>query len=139
MPGSGSKRSSRARPCSSAVRPSCATARSSLPPHARAWQDEAEAQGQTVVAAAWDGVFHGLLALADTLKPTSAEAIRELKALGLTPVLLTGDNEHAARAIAREVGIEHVRAGVLPSGKAAEIERLQRRGRDGRDGRRRRQ
>ncbi|MGZ4335557.1 MAG: heavy metal translocating P-type ATPase, partial [Gaiellaceae bacterium] len=96
-----------------------------LPDAARAWQERAEGQGQTVVAVAWDGELHGLLALADTLKATSAEAIRGLKALGLTPVLLTGDNERAARAIAGEVGIEHVLAGVLPAGKAAEIERLQ--------------
>ena len=96
-----------------------------LPDEASAWQEQAEERGQTVVAVAWDGELHGLLALADTLKPTSIEAIRELKALGLTPVLLTGDNERAARAIAAEVGISEVRAGVLPSEKAAEIERLQ--------------
>jgi Cu+-exporting ATPase len=99
-----------------------------LPDEARAWQEQAEEQGQTVVAVAWDGALRGLLALADTLKPTSVEAIRELKALGLTPVLLTGDNERAARAVAAEVGIEQVLAGVLPTGKAAEIERLQREG-----------
>jgi P-type Cu+ transporter len=91
----------------------------------RAWQKRAETRGQTVVAAAWDGKLHGLLALADTLKQTSQEAIGELRSLGLTPVLLTGDNERAARAIAAQVGIEHVRAEVLPDGKAAEIERLQ--------------
>jgi len=95
---------------------------------ARAWQERAEALGQTVVAAAWDGELHGLLALADTLKPSSREAIVELKALGLTPVLLTGDNERAAHAIAAQVGIEHVRAEVMPSEKAAEIERLQQAG-----------
>ncbi len=94
-------------------------------PAARAWQATAEERGQTVIAVAWAGAFRGLLALADTLKPTSVEAIRELKALGLTPVLLTGDNARAAQAIAREVGIEHVRAEVLPSEKAAEVERLQ--------------
>ena len=99
-----------------------------LPEEARAWQEQVEEHGRTVVAVAWDGAFHGLLALADTLKPTSAEAIRELKALGLTPVLLTGDNARAARAIADEVGIEQVLAEVLPSEKAAEIERLQQAG-----------
>jgi Cu+-exporting ATPase len=99
-----------------------------LPVEAHAWQERAEARGETVVAVAWDGELHGLLALADTLKPTSAEAICELKALGLTPVLLTGDNVRAAQAIAHEVGIEHVRAEVLPSEKAAEVERLQREG-----------
>jgi Cu+-exporting ATPase len=95
---------------------------------ARAWQASAEGLGQTVIAVAWDGAFRGLLALADTLKPTSIEAIRELKALGLTPVLLTGDNERAAQAIAHEVGIEQVRAEVLPSEKAAEVARLQNEG-----------
>jgi Cu+-exporting ATPase len=96
-----------------------------LTDEAFAWQERAEALGQTVVAVVWDDTLHGLLALADTLKPSSAQAIAELKALGLTPVLLTGDNERAARAIADQVGIEAVLAGVLPSGKAAEIERLQ--------------
>jgi P-type Cu+ transporter len=95
---------------------------------ARAWQKQAEARGETVVAVAWDGQLRGLLALADTLKPSSVEAIRELRKLGLTPVLLTGDNERAARAIATEVGIEQVRAEVLPSEKAAEVERLQSQG-----------
>ena len=96
-----------------------------LPVEAREWQSAAEERGRTVVAVAWDGAPHGLLALADTLKPTSVQAVRELKALGLTPVLLTGDNEAAARAVAAEVGIERVLAGVLPSEKAAEIARLQ--------------
>ena len=99
-----------------------------LTDNSRRWQEQAEANGQTVVAAAWDGDLHGLLALADTLKPSSQQAIAELKALGLTPVLLTGDNERAAHAIAAQVGIEQVRAGVLPSEKAAEIERLQQAG-----------
>jgi Cu+-exporting ATPase len=99
-----------------------------LDAEARAWQEQAQAQGQTVVAVAWNDALHGLLALADTLKPSSAEAIAELKALGLTPVLLTGDNERAANAIAAQVGIETVLAEVLPSEKAAEIERLQQHG-----------
>ena len=64
----------------------------------------------------------------DTVKPTSAEAIRELKELGLTPVLLTGDGEEAARRVAAEVGIERVLAGVYPDGKVAEIRRLQEEG-----------
>ena len=95
---------------------------------AQTWLERAEATGQTVVAAAWDGELHGLLALADTLKPTSTQAIAELKALGLTPVLLTGDNERAARAVASLAGIDTVVAGVLPREKAAEIERLQQTG-----------
>ena len=99
-----------------------------FPDEARAWQTQAEAAGQTVVAVAWDGALHGLLTLADTPKPSSEQAVAELKQLGLTPVLLTGDNERAARSIAQEVGIEEVRAEVLPDGKAAEVERLQREG-----------
>jgi len=74
---------------------------------------------------AWDGLDRAALAVRDTVKPTSAEAIRELKALGLTPVLLTGDTREAAELIAAEVGIERVLAGVLPDGKSAEIKRLQ--------------
>ncbi|MBA3842628.1 MAG: copper-translocating P-type ATPase [Actinobacteria bacterium] len=96
-----------------------------LPADARDWQARQEERGETVIACAWDGVFRGLLTLADAVKPTSAEAIRELKALGLHPILLTGDNERAARAIAAEVGIEEVRAEVLPSEKAFEVRRLQ--------------
>jgi Cu+-exporting ATPase len=96
-----------------------------LPDRARAWQDEAEALGRTVVAVTWDGELGGLLALADTLKSSSRVAVAELRALGLEPVLLTGDNERAARAVAAEVGIERVVAGVLPDAKAAEVARLQ--------------
>jgi P-type Cu+ transporter len=99
-----------------------------LTAEAQAWQAHAEANGQTVVAVAWDGKLHGLLALADTIKPSSQQAVAELKALGLTPILLTGDNERAAHAIAAQVGIEQVRAEVLPSEKADEIERLQEQG-----------
>jgi P-type Cu+ transporter len=96
-----------------------------LPDAARTWQEQAEAAGQTVVAAGWDGELHGLLALADTIKPTSEAAIRELRALGLTPVLLTGDNERAAHGLAAQLGISEVRAEVLPGEKAAEVRRLQ--------------
>src|SRR5581483_666054 len=95
---------------------------------ASAWHLQAETQGQTVVAAAWDGQLRGLFALADTLKPSSRAAIAELRALGLTPVLLTGDNALAAKAIARQVGIERVLAEVLPADKAAEVTRLQEQG-----------
>jgi Cu+-exporting ATPase len=88
-------------------------------------RDEHERDGRTVVAVAWDGHVRGLVALADRVKPSSAAAVAELRALGLEPVLLTGDNEATARAVAREVGIERVLANVLPDGKATEIRRLQ--------------
>jgi Cu+-exporting ATPase len=76
-----------------------------------------------------DAAEAGTLVVRDTVKPTSAEAVRELRALGLEPVLLTGDAEETARRVADEVGIEHVVAEVLPDGKAAEIGRLQAEGR----------
>ena len=71
----------------------------------------------------------GVLVVADTVKPTSAEAVRRLRDLGLRPVLLTGDNERTARAVAAEVGIDDVVAGVSPEGKVAEVRRLQEQGR----------
>ncbi|MEV5406614.1 MULTISPECIES: cation-translocating P-type ATPase [Streptomyces] len=89
----------------------------------------AEARGRTVVAVGWDGAVRGLLTLADALRETSTEAVRELRALGLTPVLLTGDNEAVAAEVARAVGIDRVVAGVLPEGKVAEVERLRAEGR----------
>ncbi len=89
----------------------------------------AEAAGQTVVFAGWDGQVRGLLAVADTIKPTSAEAVRRLRGMGLRPVLLTGDNERAARAVAAQAGIGEVVAGVLPAGKVDAIRRLQEEGR----------
>ena len=72
-----------------------------------------------------DGVLAGRVTVADTVKPTSAEAVADLRALGLTPLLLTGDSEAAAEQVAREVGIERVVAGVLPAEKADEVRRLQ--------------
>ena len=81
------------------------------------------------VLAAWDGEVRAALVVADTVKPTSAEAVARLKALGLRPVLLTGDNEATARAVAAEVGIDEVIAEVLPAGKADVIRRLQAEGR----------
>jgi Cu+-exporting ATPase len=89
----------------------------------------AEAAGRTVVMAGWDGAVRGVLVVADTIKPTSAEAIRRLRAMGLSPVLLTGDNERAARFVADAVGIDEVIAGVLPAGKMEAIRRLQQAGR----------
>jgi Cu+-exporting ATPase len=89
---------------------------------------EEEAAGRTVVAAAIDGAVAGLFVLSDRIKPTAAQAIADLRALGLTPVLLTGDNERAAHTIAAEAGIDRVVAGVLPEGKAAVVSELQRGG-----------
>jgi P-type Cu+ transporter len=91
--------------------------------------DEAEEKGQTTTFVALDGAVRGVLVVADTIKPTSPAAIRQLRAMGLHPVLLTGDNERAARAVAAEVGIDDVIAGVLPSGKLDAIKRLQDEGR----------
>jgi Cu+-exporting ATPase len=89
----------------------------------------AEAEGATAVLVAWDGQVRGLLAVADAVKESSARAVRELRALGLRPVLLTGDNRAVAESVAREVGIEEVVAEVLPQDKAAEVRRLQEAGR----------
>jgi P-type Cu+ transporter len=86
---------------------------------------QAEAEGKTAVAVGWDGKARGVLVVADAVKPTSAEAVEQLRALGLTPIMLTGDNEAAARTIARQVGIDEVIAEVLPQDKVATIKRLQ--------------
>ena len=85
----------------------------------------AESEGKTVVAVSWDGAARGILVVADTVKPTSAEAIVGLKNLGLTPILLTGDNEQVARQIAAEVGIDEVIAEVLPQDKVDVVKGLQ--------------
>ncbi|MER5424271.1 heavy metal translocating P-type ATPase [Streptosporangium roseum] len=90
---------------------------------------EAQAAGRTAVAVGWDGKARAVLVVADTVKPTSAEAIRQLRALGLTPVLLTGDNEAVARSVAAEVGIDEVIAEVLPADKVDVVKRLQAEGR----------
>ncbi|WP_249021384.1 cation-translocating P-type ATPase [Conexibacter sp. S30A1] len=99
-----------------------------LPDDLNAQAERLEQKGNTVIAVAWDGAARGLIAVADQIKPSSAQAIAELKGLGLQPVLLTGDNERAARAVADQVGIERVLAGVLPDQKAAEVIRLQQQG-----------
>ncbi|HWD72252.1 MAG TPA: heavy metal translocating P-type ATPase, partial [Actinomycetota bacterium] len=88
-----------------------------------------EAGGRTVVFAGWDGTARGLVAVADTLKPGAPGAVAALQSMGIDVVMVTGDNEATARAIAGQVGIDRVLAGVLPSGKAAEIARLQGEGR----------
>ena len=85
----------------------------------------AERQGRTAVAVGWDGRARAVLVVADTVKPTSAEAIGKLRGMGLTPVLLTGDNHAVARTVAAEVGIEQVIAEVLPRDKVAVVKRLQ--------------
>ncbi|MCZ4491433.1 MAG: copper-translocating P-type ATPase [Conexibacter sp.] len=99
-----------------------------IPAELDAARRAAEALGRTAVLAAWDGEVRAVLAVADTVKPTSAEAIDRLKRLGLRPVLLTGDNETTARAVAAEVGIADVVAEVLPADKAAVIRSLQEQG-----------
>ena len=103
----------------------------SLPEPLRAARDAAEESGLTAVVVAWDGAVRAVLVVADAVRPTSAEAVRRLRALGLTPVLLTGDNRAVAASVAREVGIDQDRviAEVLPEDKAAVVARLQAEGR----------
>ncbi|MEU8108244.1 heavy metal translocating P-type ATPase [Nonomuraea muscovyensis] len=91
--------------------------------------EAAQAAGRTAVAVGWDGRARAVLEVADVVKPTSAEAIRQLRGLGLTPVLLTGDNEAVARSVAAEVGIDEVIAEVLPADKVDVVKRLQADGR----------
>jgi Cu+-exporting ATPase len=100
-----------------------------LPPALEQAKAAAEARGQTAIAAGWDGRAAAVFVVADTVKPTSAQAVADLKALGLRPVLLTGDNATTARAVAAEVGIDEVIAEVLPSEKADVVRRLQAEGR----------
>ena len=95
----------------------------------RSAMDAAEAAGRTPVLVGWDGAARAVLVVADTVKPTSAEAVIALRDLGLRPVLLTGDNRRAAEAVAAEVGIEEVIAEVLPADKVAVVRRLQDEGR----------
>ncbi|MCB0920044.1 MAG: copper-translocating P-type ATPase [Actinobacteria bacterium] len=100
-----------------------------LPEDLRSALSRAEALGRTVIAVGIDGAAAGLLVVADTVKPTSARAVAQLRELGLRPVLLTGDNTRAAEAIAAEVGIEYVIAEVLPAQKLQKVTDLQRQGR----------
>ncbi|MEV6238523.1 heavy metal translocating P-type ATPase [Lentzea sp. NPDC051838] len=92
-------------------------------------KEAAERQGRTAVLVAWDGKARAVLVVADTVKPTSKEAVAGLRKLGLRPVLLTGDNEAAAKAVAAEVGIDEVIAEVLPADKLDVVKRLQDEGR----------
>jgi Cu+-exporting ATPase len=96
-----------------------------LTPELEAAKAAAEAAGRTVVAVGWDGAARGVLVVADAVKDTSAEAIGRLRDLGLTPVLLTGDNATVARSVAAQVGIDEVIAEVLPKGKVDVVRRLQ--------------
>jgi Cu+-exporting ATPase len=84
-----------------------------------------QAQGRTAVLVGWAGEARGVIAVADVVKPTSAEAVRRLRALHLRPVLVTGDHQAAARTVAAETGIDEVVADVLPAQKVAEVVRLQ--------------
>ncbi len=91
--------------------------------------EAAGSSGQTAIAAAWDGRPRAVFAITDQIKPTAAEAAREFGRLGLEPILLTGDNETTARAVADEVGIEKVISGVMPAGKVDAVREQQERGR----------
>lgn len=90
--------------------------------------EAAHNDGATPIEVGWDGRATAIIVVADTVKPTSKQAIDELKALGLTPVLLTGDNRAAAEAVAKDVGIDTVIADVLPEGKVTAIKDLQAQG-----------
>ncbi|WP_149204905.1 heavy metal translocating P-type ATPase [Actinotalea subterranea] len=91
--------------------------------------DEAEAAGRTAVTVGWEGSARAVLVVSDTIKPTSVEAISQLRSLGLTPILLTGDNTRAAQAVAAQLGVTDVIAEVLPEDKVAVVTRLQGEGR----------
>ncbi|MEW1691660.1 heavy metal translocating P-type ATPase [Streptomyces sp. NPDC091265] len=90
---------------------------------------EAQAAGRTAIAVAWDGEARAVLEVADAVKDTSAEAVERLRALGLTPILLTGDNRAVAQSVAAEVGIDEVYAEVMPEEKVDVVKRLQAQGR----------
>jgi Cu+-exporting ATPase len=100
-----------------------------VPPSLLPARDAAEAAGQTAVPAGWDGVVRAVLVVADAPKETSAAAVAALRGLGLTPVLVTGDNERTARAVAAQVGIDEVVAEVLPADKVEAVRRYQAAGR----------
>jgi P-type E1-E2 ATPase len=100
------------------------TADGELTRQCRQW----EHAGRTAVLVGWDGAVRGAVAVADTVKDSAAAAVAELRALGLHPILLTGDSEATARAVAAEAGIDEVIAGTLPAGKAAVIDGLRARG-----------
>ncbi|MEN8649346.1 heavy metal translocating P-type ATPase [Streptomyces sp. 21So2-11] len=101
----------------------------SLPVELERAKAAAEARGRTAIAVAWDGEARAVLEVADAVKETSAEAIRRLRALGLTPILLTGDNKAVAESVAKEVGIDQVFAEVMPEDKVDVVKKLQAEGR----------
>jgi Cu+-exporting ATPase len=100
-----------------------------LPPELEAARGAAEAEGFTAIVGGWDGAARALFVVADEAKPCAPEAVRRLRELGLRPILVTGDNETTARAVADRVGIEEVIAGVLPAEKAGVVRRLRAEGR----------
>ncbi|MGG0717137.1 heavy metal translocating P-type ATPase [Robertmurraya massiliosenegalensis] len=87
--------------------------------------EELEKQGKTAMLASFDGSYAGLVAVADTIKETSSEAISRMKGMGLEVIMITGDNQQTAHAIAKQAGVDHVIAEVLPEGKAEEVKKLQ--------------
>ncbi|MGH3659905.1 MAG: HAD-IC family P-type ATPase, partial [Micromonosporaceae bacterium] len=99
-----------------------------IPDQLREAKRDAEVRGRTAIVAGWDGRARGVLVVADAIRPTSAQAVRQLRDLGLSPVLLTGDNETVARSVAADVGIEEVIAEVLPKDKVDVVTRLQKQG-----------
>ncbi|WP_018759867.1 heavy metal translocating P-type ATPase [Paenibacillus terrigena] len=96
--------------------------------HAYDVMNRLEEAGKTAMIVAMNGDYAGLVAVADTIKETSKEAVARLKDMGIQVIMITGDNERTAKAIAAEVGIEHVLAEVLPEGKAEEVKKLQSQG-----------
>ncbi len=99
-----------------------------IPDQVREAKRDAEVRGRTAIVAGWDGQARGVLVVADAIRPTSAQAVRQLRDLGLSPVLLTGDNETVARSVAADVGIGEVIAEVLPKDKVDVVTRLQKQG-----------
>ncbi len=100
-----------------------------MPPQLESALTAAQQRGETVAVVAWDGEVRGLIQVSDSVKPTSAEAVTQLRALNLEPVLLTGDHSATAQTVAQLVGIDRVVADVLPEGKVDEVRRLQAEGR----------
>ena len=138
----GARRHRRRRRARGRRRPPPAAGRAGHRPARPSWSEPpptAEADGRTAIAVGWDGAARGVLVVADAVKPTSADAVRQLRDLGLTPILLTGDNETVARAVAAEVGIDAGRRRGAAAGEGRRRPPAAGRGPDRGDGRRRRQ